>query len=67
MTDTPTLTRRAKEFVKANDISRVIAGAAIGNGGKGGRYTLANGRKFQLDLADLKSLPDGYPKWMHHG
>lgn len=56
-------TKRAEEFMKANDKSIVIAGQAHGNGGKGGIYTLANGRKFDLSLEDCQSLPDEYPNW----
>lgn len=57
------MTKKSEEFIKANDKSPVIIGAAIGNGGKGGIYTLANGKRYTLNLEDCQALPVGYPKW----
>lgn len=59
-----TMTRKAAQFVKANTESKVVSGAALGEG-KGGSYTLEDGRSFRLSLEDCRSLPDNYPKWIH--
>lgn len=56
-------TRKAKAFMKANDESNVVSGAARGEGGQGGTYTLYDGRSFRLTLEDCRSLPEEYPKW----
>ena len=53
--------------MKANDESPVVAGAAIGNGGEGGYYHLANRQSFKLSLKDCQSLGEGYPIWIHVG
>ncbi len=58
MTPTPA----AQKFMKANDKSKVVSGAAHGPG-LGGSYTLSNGKYFRLSLEDCRSLPDGYPNW----
>lgn len=58
------MTAKSEKFVKENDLSPVIIGAAIGKGGEGGRYTLANGKRFVLNLQDCLDLPEGYPKWL---
>ena len=50
-------------FMKANDESPVVSGAAIGNGGEGGFYTLKNGKSFKLSLDDCRALTPPYPKW----
>lgn len=54
---------KARAFVRANDESLVVSGYAIGNGGEGGVYTLADGRVFRLDLEACRALPENYPKW----
>ena len=53
----------ARKFVRANDESPVVAGRAIGEGGKGGVYTLENGNRYPLTVEACRLLPDGYPKW----
>ncbi|PZQ20577.1 MAG: hypothetical protein DI569_15090 [Sphingopyxis macrogoltabida] len=50
-----------REFVCANLESHVVAGRAIGNGGKGAYYTLANGRVFRLSAEDCRLA--GPPDW----
>jgi hypothetical protein len=52
-------TPKAAEFTKANAKSGVISGAVFAGGG--GNYTLADGRSFDLSLADMRSMP--MPKW----
>lgn len=54
---------QARAFMRANDASPVIAGEVIGNGGQGGRYTLANGKVYTLPLDVSRALPENYPKW----
>lgn len=54
---------QANDFIAANDRSPVIAGRAIGHGGKGGVYTLKDLSKHRLGGAAMKLLPDGYPRW----
>lgn len=56
-------TQKARDFMKANDESPVISGAAFGQGGEGGSYTLLDKRQFSLNLKDCQSLREGYPKW----
>lgn len=56
-------TKKAKEFMDANDQFKVVEGWAHGNGGLGGCYKLTDGRVFDLDLDDCLSLPYNYPKW----
>lgn len=56
-------TKKAKEFMKANDEFGVIEGWAFGNGGLGGAYKLSDGRVFKLNLKDCQSLNFQYPKW----
>jgi hypothetical protein len=41
---------KTEEFMRANDESPVVAGRAIGDGGKGAVYTLDNGKRFTLGL-----------------
>ena len=55
-------TTKAKAFMKANDASPVVSGAARGRG-LGGSYTLEDGKYFVLSLEDCRSLPEGYPRW----
>lgn len=57
-------TAKASAFMQANDKSPVVSGAAIGNGGQGGVYTLADKQSFRLSVEDCRSLPAGYPRWM---
>lgn len=54
---------KSQQFIKENDISPVVVGAAKGNGGEGAYYTLENGKRFSLSLQDCRDLPSGYPKW----
>lgn len=58
---------QADEFVRANDASPVIAGAALEENpqkpSKGARYKLANGGWHYVGAAAGHLLPDGYPKW----
>jgi len=61
------MTRKARSFMKANDQSPVVSGAAIGEGGQGGFYTLEDGKTFKLLLDDCQALTDGYPRWIHDG
>lgn len=53
----------AQHFMEENDKHPVIIGAAIGNGGQGGYYTLENGKSYRLSLEDCQALAEGYPKW----
>lgn len=55
----PKPTPAAAKFIAANKESGVVSGAAF-NGG-GGNYTLADGRSFDLSLADMRSMP--MPRW----
>lgn len=55
------LSRKAREFLQANEQSPVVSGAAIGNGGQGCRYTLKDGRKFTLGRKACEEI--GYPRW----
>lgn len=48
-------------FVEANRKSPVVSGAVIGRGGRGCRYTLADGRTFRLSSEDCKAI--GKPDW----
>ena len=57
------MTDKARKFMNANDKSPVVSGAAIGNGGEGGFYTLKDGQTFKLSLADCKALKEHYPMW----
>ena len=56
--------QQAADFVAANATSPVVAGRAIGTGGEGGCYTLADGRRFRLGLKAMHLLPEGSPRWM---
>lgn len=56
--------QQASDFMLANDKSPVIAGRAIGEGGKGGFYTLADGNVYRMGLQAMQMLPEGYPRWM---
>lgn len=59
-----TTQQQASDFVLANDESLVVAGRAIGGGGKGGFYTLANGEVHRIGADAMRMLPEGYPRWM---
>lgn len=59
----PTDEELVAEFMAANDDSPVVSGAAIGNGGQGGVYTLADGRCYVMSGAICRALPEGYPRW----
>lgn len=61
-------TPKAAAFMKANDKNKVYAGYANETGEGGGGYTLTNEKTYKLSLEDCRSLPEGYPKWIHdHG
>ena len=53
-------TKAAAKFIAANAESGVVSGAAFGKG-RGGNYTLADGRSFDLTLEDMRSMP--MPRW----
>jgi len=57
------MSERAKEFVEANAKSPVVYGSAIGNGGKGAYYRLANGQRFRLNREDCAAV--GMPRWLN--
>lgn len=57
------MTTKAEDFMKANDDSPVVSGAAVGKGGQGGYYTLKNGKTFKLSLEDCQALSKTYPRW----
>ncbi len=58
-------TEKAREFMTANEASPVVSGYAIEpdprKPGKGGCYTLKDGRMFRLSLEDCRSMPA--PRW----
>jgi hypothetical protein len=62
-------TVKAAQFMLANDKSPVVSGAAMHRGEErpenviGCRYSLQNSQSFELSSADLRSMPDSYPKW----
>lgn len=58
------MTQRSEAFHEANKRNPVIAGEAIGDGGKGAIYTLFGGEKWRLNTDDCRALPRGYPRWM---
>lgn len=53
-------TENVKRFVAANAKSSVVYGAGFPNGG--GSYKLANGKSFELTLAEARSLIEA-PRW----
>lgn len=55
------MTENAQNFVKANKLSPVVSGTAIGNGGQGAHYTLRDGRTFTLTAAECRQV--GEPRW----
>jgi hypothetical protein len=55
------MTENGKQFVAANAKWPVVSGAVIGRGGKGCRYTLANGQSFRLSSDDCREI--GKPTW----
>lgn len=55
------MSEQANAFRAANRRSPVVSGAAIGNGGQGAHYTLANGQQFTLNRADCELV--GMPRW----
>lgn len=57
------MTQKAKDFMERNDKYGVYSGAAIGNGESGCIYSLTDGSKWRLNLADFNALKPGYPKW----
>lgn len=52
---------KADSFKTANRRSPVVSGAAIGNGGQGAHYVLANGLEFTLTRAECEQI--GMPRW----
>lgn len=57
-----TMTKNAKAFVEANKTSGVYKAHAIGNGGKGGVYTLEDEQTFTLTREELESMSTS-PRW----
>jgi len=57
---------RVTDFIHHNKRSPVVSGAAIGNGGRGAYYRLANGQAFTLTRAECEALPPTFPRW-HFG
>lgn len=57
--------RKSLAFKDANDRAGVYAGAANGQGGMGGCYTLDSEERFNLDTLTCRLLPEGYPRWNH--
>lgn len=55
--------QQVKDFIRANDKSRVIAGSVLDTKKGGAIYTLQNGMMFKLNLEECRALPAGYPKW----
>lgn len=49
------------DFIAANILSPVVSGAAIGNGGEGGYYTMQSGNTYKLSAKDLRSYQ---PRWL---
>jgi len=63
-----TMRTLADAFMAANDESRVASGASRGPegvGGMGGRYTLVDGRHFDLPVAACRIMGEAYPLWAH--
>ena len=54
---------KVRDFMAENDRSRVVEGATCSGGG--GTYWLANGKRFDLSLAEMRALPANYPVWDH--
>ncbi len=52
-------TKKAAEFMAENKKSIVVSGSAKDGGG--GVYTLKNGKRFDLSLEDMRSMP--MPDW----
>lgn len=65
------MTPEAQRFKEANDKCPVVSGRVIYRKGHteqpgnvwGGSYRLANGQTFKLPSDELRTLPEGYPKW----
>ena len=55
--------RDARAFLAANARSGVYAGASIGQGGMGGRYTLDDESSHVLPVLVVRMLPEGWPRW----
>jgi len=55
--------QQAADFVDANRRSLVVEGRAIGNGGEGAYYTLADRSVHRLGARACELLPKGFPKW----
>ena len=53
--------RQVADFKRQNAKYPVIAGAVIGDGGKGCLYTLKSGRIFKLNRAECAAI--GEPRW----
>jgi hypothetical protein len=54
------MTWRAEQFTKANRESPVVYGSAIGDGGKGAMYRLADDRTFTLTAVECAMVK---PRW----
>lgn len=61
------MTPNAKKFVAANDRHPVVSASLIEENPnrphRGSWYTLSNGSAWKLFAEDVRSLPEGYPKW----
>lgn len=57
------MTPAAADFKRANDRHPVIEAIVLGHGGQGARYWLGNHKSFKLTSEDIRSLPEGYPRW----
>ncbi len=57
----PTIETGAEAFIAANKRSPVVSGSAIGKGGEGAYYTLANSKTFKLSRDDCAAV--GHPRW----
>lgn len=55
--------QQADVFVAANRKHLVVAGVAIGDGGKGCRYKLEDHTWHRLGREAHALLPNGFPKW----
>lgn len=54
------MTVKVHRFKEANKISPVVYGSAIGNGGQGAFYRLADGKTFELTAEECRLIQ---PRW----